>query len=63
MGLIIPDNLPDTIKDVTDDILKEIIFCEKTGKVYKCQNQVSIQFYSKELIKDLIKNGLCRNKT
>lgn len=37
--------------------------CPKTGKIYKCQNQVSIQFYSKQLIEDLIKNGLCENKT
>ena len=41
----------------------KIFTCAKTGKIYKCQNQVSIQFYSKQLIEDLIKNGLCKNKT
>jgi len=39
-------SIPDNIADVKDDILKEVLTCEKTGKNYKIQKS-ELKFYQK----------------
>ena len=40
------NNIPDDISEVTDEILNQVIYCEKTGKPFKIQ-KAELQFYRK----------------
>lgn len=51
-------------KDTTVIKRENVLFKDlNSDKIYKCKDQAIASFYSKELVTDLIKHGLCKNKT
>lgn len=44
MEMVRPENIPDTIKEVSDDILKKALICEKTGRPFRIIG-TELEFY------------------